>query len=103
VDLTRIDGIDVSTVRVVAGKLGADMNKRPDDRHFACWLGLCPATKVTGGKVTSGMTARVADLDVLKRAAQINCPEGASCLRPQFQTRGTDWRRGTEPIYAALA
>ena len=33
--------------------------------HFASWLGLCPGTRITGGKVMSGKTKRVAN-----RAAQ---------------------------------
>ena len=33
--------------------------------HFTRWLGLCPGTRITGGKVVSGKTRRVAN-----RAAQ---------------------------------
>jgi transposase len=65
VDLRRIDGIDVTTALVVMSEVGADMRKFPDDKHFASWLGLCPGTKITGGKVISGRCARVAN-----RAAQ---------------------------------
>jgi transposase len=56
VDLTRIDGIDVTTALVVVSEVGADMGKFPSDKHFASWLGLCPGTKITGGKVMSGKT-----------------------------------------------
>ena len=56
VDLTRIDGIDVTTALVVVSEVGADMRKFPSDKHFASWLGLCPGTKITGGKVMSGKT-----------------------------------------------
>ena len=65
VDLTRIDGIDVTTALVVVSEVGADMGKFPSDKHFASWLGLCPGTKITGGKVMSGKTKRCAN-----RAAQ---------------------------------
>ncbi|MFM7607564.1 MAG: transposase [Alphaproteobacteria bacterium] len=41
------------------------MSKFPSDKHFASWLGLCPGTKITGGKVMSGKTKRCAN-----RAAQ---------------------------------
>ena len=37
----------------------------PTDEHFASWMGLCPGTKITGGKVLSGKTKRCAN-----RAAQ---------------------------------
>jgi transposase len=55
----------VTTALAVVSEVGADMAKFPSDKHFASWLGLCPGTKITGGKVMSGKTARVAN-----RAAQ---------------------------------
>ena len=30
-------------------------------KHFASWLGLCPGTKISGGKVLSGATKRTAN------------------------------------------
>jgi transposase len=65
VDLTRIDGIDVTTALVVVSEIGTDMGRFPTDKHFASWLGLCPGTKITDGKVMSGKTKRCAN-----RAAQ---------------------------------
>ena len=56
VDLTRIDGIDVTTARAVISETGADMSRFPTAGHFASWLGLCPGTKITGGNVMSGKT-----------------------------------------------
>jgi transposase len=50
VDLTRIDGIDVTTALVVVSEIGTDMGRSPTDKHFASWLGLCPGTKITGGQ-----------------------------------------------------
>ncbi len=44
---------------------GADISRFPTVGHFASWLGLCPGTKITGGKVMSGKTKRSAN-----RAAQ---------------------------------
>jgi transposase len=51
VDLTRIDGIDVTTALAVISETGADMSRFATVKHFTCWLGLCPGTKITGGKV----------------------------------------------------
>jgi len=65
VDLTRIDGIDVTTALAVISETGTDMSRFPTAGHFASWLGLCPGTKIAGGKVMSGKTKRVAN-----RAAQ---------------------------------
>jgi transposase len=35
VDLTRIDGIDVTTALVVVSEIGADLSRFPSDKHFA--------------------------------------------------------------------
>lgn len=59
-DLARIDGIDVTTALAVISEAGTDMGKFASDKHFASWLGLCPGTKITGGKVMSGKTKRCA-------------------------------------------
>jgi len=87
VDLTRIDGIDVTTALVVMSEVGADMSKFPDDKHFASWLGLCPGTKITGGKVMSGKTARVAN-----RATQA-LKLAAAALRTSQSALGAYYRR----------
>lgn len=57
VDLTRIDGIDVTTAFKVLAEIGADLSKFKNAKHFASWLGLCPGTKISGGKVLCAKTA----------------------------------------------
>lgn len=69
VDLTRIDGIDVTTALAVVSETGADMTRYPSVGHFASWLGLCPGTRITGGKVMSGKTNRAAQALRLAAAA----------------------------------
>jgi transposase len=49
----------------VVSELGTDMSRFHSDKRFASWLGLCPGTKIAGGKLISGKTRRVAN-----RAAQ---------------------------------
>ena len=56
VDLTRIDGIDGFTALKVISEIGTDMMKWPSAKHFASWLGLSPANRITGGKVMSSKT-----------------------------------------------
>jgi len=51
VDLTRIDGIDTATAFTVIAEIGLDMTRWPSAKHFSSWLGLCPGTKVSGGKL----------------------------------------------------
>ena len=87
VDLTRIDGIDVTTALAVVSEVGADMRKFPSDKHFASWLGLCPGTKITGGKVMSGKTKRCAN-----RAAQA-LRLAAAALRTSQSALGAYYRR----------
>lgn len=71
VDLTRIGGIDVSTALKVLAELGTDLSKFKTAKHFASWLGLCPGTRITGGKRISGVTKRIANrvTQALKLAA----------------------------------
>jgi transposase len=56
VDLTRIDGIDVATALTVVSEIGLDMTRWHSAKHFASWLGLCPGTRISGGKVLSRRT-----------------------------------------------
>ena len=60
-DLTRIDGIDVTTALAVISEIGSDMARFKTAGHFAIWLGLRPGTQITGGKVMSSKTKRVAN------------------------------------------
>lgn len=65
VDLTAIDGIDVGTALKVIAEIGPDFSRFKNVKHFCSWLGLCPGTKISGGKVLSGKSKRTAN-----RAAQ---------------------------------
>ena len=87
VDLTRIDGIDVTTALAVVSEIGVDMSRFPTERHFASWLGLCPGTKITGGKVMSSKTKRCAN-----RAAQA-LRLAAAALRTSKSALGAYFRR----------
>jgi transposase len=51
VDLTRIDGLSVTTVQTIITEVGTDVSRWPTFKHFASWLALCPNNKITGGKV----------------------------------------------------
>jgi transposase len=87
VDLTRIDGIDVTTALAVLSEVGADLSRFPTDKHFASWLGLCPGTRITGGKVLSSNTKRCAN-----RAAQA-LRLAACALRSSRSALGAYFRR----------
>lgn len=87
VDLTRIDGVDVTTALAVVSEIGADMTRFPTVKHFTSWLGLCPGTKITGAKVMSGKTKRV-----VNRAAQ-TLRLAAAALRSSKSALGAYFRR----------
>jgi len=85
--LTRIDGIDVTTALAVVSEIGVDMARFPSVKHFTSWLGLCPGTKITGGKVMSGRTRRC-----VNRAAQA-LRLAAAALRSSKSALGAYFRR----------
>jgi transposase len=87
VDLTRIDGIDVTTALVVLSEIGADMSRFSSIKHFTSWLGLCPGTKISGGKLLGSQTKRCAN-----RAAQA-LRLAAAALRTSKSALGAYFRR----------
>ncbi len=72
VDLTRIPGIDTSTALKVISEVGADLGRFASVKHFTSWLGLCPGTRISGGKVLSSATKPCANraAQALRMAAQ---------------------------------
>ncbi|AUT69993.1 MULTISPECIES: IS110 family transposase [Paraburkholderia] len=61
VDLTRINGLSVATVMTILSEIGPDLSRFANVKHFCSWLGLCPGTKISGGKVLSARTRRSAN------------------------------------------
>ena len=60
-DLTRINGLGLDSVMKILSEIGTDLGRFANARHFCSWLGLCPATKISGGKVWSARTTRSAN------------------------------------------
>jgi len=56
IDLTTVPGIDASTALKLISEIGTDITKWPSSKHFCSWLGLCPGTKISGGRRLSGKT-----------------------------------------------
>ena len=61
VDLTRINGLGVTVVMKLLSEIGPDVSRFASVKHFCSWLGLCPGTKISGGKVLSARTRRSAN------------------------------------------
>ena len=59
VDFTQIEGLNVLTVQTILSEVGLDPTRFPTVKHFCSWLGLCPGSKITGGKVKSSQTRKV--------------------------------------------
>jgi transposase len=58
VDLTRINGLAITSVLTVLSEIGTDLSRFASVKHFCSWLALCPGTKISGGKVLSARTRR---------------------------------------------
>ncbi len=70
-DLTRINGLGLDSVMKIWSEIGTDLERFESLKHFCSWLGLCPATKISGAKVLSARTQRSANRvrQALKMAA----------------------------------
>ena len=56
VNLAEIPGINSGTILTVISEIGTNLDKWPTAKAFASWLGLCPGTKISGGKRLGGKT-----------------------------------------------
>jgi transposase len=87
VDLTSVDGIDVITAMTLLCEVGPDLSRFKSEKHFCSWLGVCPGTKISGGKLLSGATKRSAN-----RAARA-LKLAAAGLRSSQSALGAYFRR----------
>ena len=87
VDLTRIDGIDVTTAATVVSEAGWDMSKWATEGHFVSWLRLCPDNKISGERVIG--KGRLPTSNRLSRAFRI----AATTLRQSETYLGAQFRR----------
>jgi transposase len=78
VDLFAIPGLAADTLLILASEVGFDMRPWKSDKHFTSWLGLCPGTKISGGKALDRRTKRTAN-----RGAQAFRMAAASLARTQ--------------------
>lgn len=51
VDLARINGLGPESVMKILSEIGPDLSHFANVKHFCSWLGLAPASKISGGKV----------------------------------------------------
>ena len=58
VDLFAVPGLAADTLLTLASEVGFDMTPWKTEKHFSSWLGVCPGTKRSGGKVLDAKTKR---------------------------------------------
>ncbi len=59
VGLVKVCGLNLLSVLMLIGEIGTDVSRWRRARAFSSWLGLCPASKISGGKVLSRCTRKV--------------------------------------------
>lgn len=59
IDFSTIPGLNTLTIQTIISEVGTDMSQWKSENHFASWLGLTPANKITGEKVFSTKTRKV--------------------------------------------
>jgi transposase len=87
VDLLEVPGMNSLTALYLIGEIGLDMTRWKTAKQFASWLGLCPGSKVSGGKRLSGKSKPSAN----RAAATLRL--AASTLHRNTTALGTYLRR----------
>jgi transposase len=97
VDLTQVPGLQALTVHIILSEVGLDMGKWPTDKPCASWLGLCPASRIRGGKVLATGSRRVQN----RASRALRMAASAVCTLPAAQRRLRLRRRTTFPLHSA--
>ena len=97
VDLTPVPGLQAPTIPIVRAEVGLNRHTWPTDKHFASWLGLCPAHQISGGKVLATGRRRVQNR--ARRALRM----AAQSLRTSPSSRGAFFRRMRSTLGPAKA
>lgn len=72
VNLMAVCGLNLLSVLMLIAEIGVDMSRWPNAKAFCSWLGLCPGTRITGGKVLSRRTRKVVNrASVILRVAAL--------------------------------
>jgi transposase len=55
----NVCGLGLSSVLMLIAEIGLDLNRWRSAKAFCSWLGLCPGSKISGGKVLRRRTRKV--------------------------------------------
>ena len=61
VDLVQVGGIAPKVSLQILSEIGLDMSKWKTTKRFSSWLGLCPGSKISGGKTLSSRSKQCAN------------------------------------------
>jgi transposase len=104
--IDRLDdtpGINRRIAEVVIAEAGTDMNRFPNQYHFASWIGLCPGQNESAGKRKSGKTRKG---NRALRCALVEAAHGAVRKKDSYygaQYRRLAVRRGKKRALVAVA
>ena len=72
VDLTAVPGLNPLSVPTLLAEVGRDVSRFPNIAACVSWLGLCPQTEKSGGRILSARTRRTKNR--LNRALRLAAP-----------------------------
>ena len=61
IDVVQIGGVAPTVSLQIISEIGLDMSKWQTTKRFASWLGLCPGSKISGGKMLSSRSRQCAN------------------------------------------
>ena len=92
VDLYRVPGLGPETLLTLSGEVGKDMTPWNTEKLFSSWLGLCPGTRESGGKVLSRRSkrsrSRAAAAFRIAAASLRNSPTALGAFYRRIRARG---------------
>jgi transposase len=101
-DLTLIPSINILTVQALLSEVGPDLSAFPTASAFASWAGLCPGTKISGGRALSTRSRpgkpRIAKM---LRQSALGLHRSASALGERYRRLRT--RLGAPKALTAMA
>jgi len=81
IDLTLVPGLNMVGVLIILSEIGTNLKRWRDGDAFAAWLGLCPGSNISGGRVLSSRTPHVVNrVAVLLRLAALAIGRTDTCL-----------------------
>ncbi|MES2706718.1 MAG: IS110 family transposase [Verrucomicrobiota bacterium] len=85
-DLTAVPAISILSVQAFLSEVGPDLSRFQSAGHFSSWLGLCPGTRISGGKIldarSRGGKPRLA---LLLRQAALSLHRSKSALGARYR------------------